>query len=140
MRRLVARNSRQNAYSVAAHLSQALHRVEEQAAEAVGVYGDGDFGIGETAPLAAPVDDRRAGREPSCGLDVHRGGARFDERRIERDRDRERVVHGEDALAQYFFHALEIEARRIFKEARQLRPMRLAGDTRFDRLRYRSRR
>ena len=44
--------------------------VEEEAAEALGVDLDGDLGVGEAAPLAAPVDDRRARRQPAGGLDI----------------------------------------------------------------------
>src|SRR6202020_968110 len=36
--------------------------------------------------------------------------------------------HGENALAQHFFHALEIEARRVLEEAGELGPVRFAGD------------
>src|SRR6202044_710657 len=39
-------------------VSEARHRVEEQVPEAVGVDRDGDLGVGEATPLAAPVDDR----------------------------------------------------------------------------------
>jgi hypothetical protein len=69
-------------------LSQARDCVEEQPAEAFSVDRDGDLGIGEAAPLAAPVDDRRAGRQAPRGLDVDGGTARFDQSRIERYRDR----------------------------------------------------
>ena len=51
-------------------LRQTLHRVEEQTAETFSLDGDGDLGVGEAAPLAAPVDDRGAGHQTPCGLDV----------------------------------------------------------------------
>src|ERR1700722_17885117 len=69
-------------------LSQARDCVEEQPPEALGVDGDRDFGVGEAAPLAAPVDDRGADRQASCGLDVDGRAPRLDDRRVERYRDR----------------------------------------------------
>src|SRR5271166_4740988 len=68
-------------------VGQPVHRLEEQAAKALRGDGDRDFGVGEAAPLAAPVDNRRAGCEPARSLDVHGGAARFDQSRIKGDGD-----------------------------------------------------
>ena len=62
----------------------------------------------------------------ACRLDVDRDALGDDQRRIDRRRDGERIVHGEDARAGAFLHRLEIVARRIVEKAQQRRRVRQA--------------
>ena len=86
-------------------VGQPIHRLEKQAAKALGVDRDRHFGVGEAAPLAAPVRDRRAGREPARRLDIHGGLPRLDQGRIEGDRAEidARVVEVEERGGVPFF-------------------------------------
>ena len=105
---------------------QPLHRIEKVGDEARRLDFDRDIGVGRPAPDAAPVGDGHAAGQRSRRLDVDRNALGADQRRIDRRRDGERVVHGEDARAGEFLHRLEIVARRIVEEAQQRRRARQA--------------